>query len=36
MFKIGDRVERAGPLVPEYMRCGVVIRVISNPDGIEQ
>ena len=29
-FKISDHVERIGVLVPEYMRDGVVIRVIPN------
>jgi hypothetical protein len=29
-FKVGDRVERIGSLIPEYMRSGVVIRVIPN------
>jgi hypothetical protein len=34
-FKIGDRVERIGVLVPNYMRKGVVTRIIPNPQGIE-
>jgi len=34
-FKIGDRVERIGPLVPEYMRNGTVVRVIPNAYGLE-
>jgi hypothetical protein len=29
-FKVGDRVERIGSLIPEYMRSGVVVRVIPN------
>jgi hypothetical protein len=32
-FKIGDRVERVGALVPDYMRRGIVVRVIPNKDG---
>jgi hypothetical protein len=32
-FKVGDRVERIGSLVPEYMRSGVVVRVIPNEQG---
>ena len=32
-FKIGDRVERIGSLVPIYMQRGVVIGVIPNKDG---
>jgi hypothetical protein len=32
-FKVGDRVERIGWLVPEYMRKGTV-RSISMPTGI--
>jgi hypothetical protein len=31
-FKIGDHVERIGVLVPEYMRHGVVTRVIPNTE----
>ena len=29
-FKVGDRVERIGSLVPQYMKSGTVIRVIPN------
>ena len=29
-FKVGDRVERIGSLVPEWMRSGVILRVIPN------
>jgi hypothetical protein len=29
-FKVGDHVERIGALVPEYMRSGVIVRVIPN------
>ena len=32
-FKVGDRVERIGSLVPEYMRCGIVTEVIPNDQG---
>jgi hypothetical protein len=35
-FQVGDRVERIGPLVPGYMRSGVVTRVIPNPNGVDQ
>ena len=34
-FKVGDRVERIGSLVPEYMRKGIIVRVIPNADGLE-
>ena len=32
-FKVGDQVERIGTLVPEYMRSGVITRVIPNSQG---
>jgi hypothetical protein len=32
-FKIGDRVERIGSLVPEWMHSGVIMRVIPNDHG---
>jgi hypothetical protein len=32
-FKVGDRVERIGWLVPEYMRNGIVTGVIPNKQG---
>jgi len=32
-FKIGDRVERIGSLVPDYMSSGIVTRVIPNKEG---
>jgi len=32
-FKIGDRVERIGWLVPEYMSKGIVTGVIPNKQG---
>jgi hypothetical protein len=32
-FKVGDRVERIGWLVPEYMRKGIVTGVIPNKLG---
>ena len=35
-FKVGDYVERVGPLVPLYMKSGPVVRVILNPDLPEQ
>ena len=31
-FKVGDRVERVGNLVPSYMREGKIIRVIPHPE----
>jgi hypothetical protein len=34
-FKVGDQVERTGPLVPPYMRTGAVIRVIPNEHGLD-
>jgi hypothetical protein len=34
-FRVGDYVERIGILVPEYMKRGVIIRIIPNPDGVE-
>jgi hypothetical protein len=34
-FKVGDRVERIGSLVPEYMRHGVITRVIPNKDVVD-
>jgi hypothetical protein len=32
-FKVGDRIERIGSLVPEWMRSGVIMRVIPNDQG---
>jgi len=34
-FKVGDRVERIGSLVPEWRRSGVIIRVIPNDQGLD-
>jgi hypothetical protein len=34
-FKVGDHVERIGSLVPEWMRSGVVPRVIPNNQGLD-
>ena len=34
-FKVGDEVERIGPLVPGYMRSGIVTKVIPNKDGLD-
>jgi hypothetical protein len=34
-FKVGDTVERIGPLIPDYMRNGVITKVLPNRDGIE-
>ena len=33
-FKVGDYVERIGPLVPENMRFGRIVRVIGPPTGL--
>jgi len=33
-FKIGDQVERVGSLVAEWMRSGVILRVIPNNQGL--
>ena len=33
-FAVGDYVERIGSLVPEYMRRGVISRVIPNDQGL--
>jgi hypothetical protein len=35
-FKVGDRVERIGSLVPIYMKNGEIIRVIPNEDGFAE
>jgi hypothetical protein len=32
-FKVGEKVERIGSLVPLYMRRGIVAKVIPNEDG---
>jgi hypothetical protein len=34
-FAVGDYVERIGSLVPEYMRSGVIIRVIPNDQDLD-
>jgi hypothetical protein len=34
-FKVGDHVERIGSLVPEWMRSGVILRVIPNNQGLD-
>jgi hypothetical protein len=34
-FAVGDHAERIGSLVPEYVRNGVVIRVIPNDQGLD-
>ena len=31
-FNVGDRVERIGTLIPDYMKEGTVTRVIPNAD----
>ena len=30
-FMVGDRVERVGALVPDYMKTGRIVRVIPHP-----
>jgi hypothetical protein len=32
-FQVGDKVERAGSLVPQYMKKGTVVAVIPNMSG---
>jgi hypothetical protein len=32
LFQVGDHVERVGPLVPQYMRFGHIVRVIPHQD----
>jgi len=34
-FKVGDRVERVGTLVPVYMHDGIILRIIPNKEGID-
>jgi len=34
-FKVGDRVERIGALVPDWMKYGVITKVIPDKHGIE-
>ena len=34
-FKVGDHVERVGSLIPQYMKSGVVIRVIPDTSGTD-
>ena len=34
-FKLGDRVERIGVLVPIWMKVGIVTKVIPNKHGID-
>ena len=29
-FAVGDRVERIGPLIPNYLRSGVIVSVIPS------
>ena len=35
LFKVGDRVERMGPLIPKWMKVGIVTKVIPNEYGLE-
>jgi hypothetical protein len=35
MFQVGDRVLRADVCHPQYLREGIVIRVIRNREGID-
>jgi hypothetical protein len=34
-FKVGDRVERIGTLIPPYMKKGTIIMVIPSKSGLE-
>jgi hypothetical protein len=34
-FNVGDRVERVGSLIPQYMQIGIITRIILNEDGVE-
>ena len=34
-FKLGDRVERMGALVPTWMKIGMITKVIPNKDGFD-
>jgi len=34
-FKVGDRVERIGVLVPIWIKVGIVTKVIPNKHGID-
>jgi hypothetical protein len=34
-FKVGDRVARIDPLVPNWMKYGVITKVIPDKHGIE-
>ena len=33
-YKVGDHVQRVGPLIPSYMPNGVIIRVIPARAGL--
>jgi hypothetical protein len=33
LFQVGDKVERTGSLVPQYMKRGTVVAVIPNVSG---
>ena len=35
LFKVGDRVERIGFLIPTWMKVDIITKVIPNKDGIE-
>jgi len=35
LFRVGDRVERIGVLGPQWMKVGIITRVIPNEYGIE-
>jgi hypothetical protein len=34
-FAVGDTVERIGSLIPDYLKNGVVVRIIPNQDGVD-
>ena len=35
-FKVGDRVERIGTLIPPYLKKGTVTKVMPNKDGLDR
>ena len=35
-FKVGDRVERVGTLIPPYLKKGTVTKVTPNKDGLDR
>ena len=35
LFKVGDRVERIGELVPTFMKEGIITKIIPHKHGID-